>query len=490
MHRVLVGVVVLALLAACSSGAAPNGSGGQPPPEQTAPAAGGTSETGTSETGTSEGGTPVASIEEPAPPEKVPASEKRACPPMDRPASPAAAWFTNRGQENSPIVAAQRALLCTAAKGATIKIAMYFIKDDAPDVDRILDALEWVTRHRGVKVSIIVDSSTFAEDPENHRATQARLRRFADAAFCLNGCRSEVTRVLDNGAVGSELQHNKFIVISDTIWSTDRDPLIIQSSANWSHMQLNDRYQSAIMLWQDPGLAREFDIRWRSMRVCALEAGCGQWNSLLRRLDLPADVYGIAKHDGVWYDGDPSPHPGASGRGMEVTFSPWREGDPVGDDLADYDCVGGHNTVRVAHLFITKWRGPTIQALAALKRQGCDVQIIMSAFPRPFYIDGRHRLEELGLAVQCVERVHDKIVVVDAVHRETGNAERVLWTGSHSLGFEALRRSDEALLKINAGLPGSELDKHNGLIWQQFRERYDYLAGHVVPCPTEVDPSA
>ena len=477
MRRFLSSVLVAALLAACS-GAQPAQQGDD------------RGEAATGDVTTNTQPSDVATVKQPAPPEKIPESERRACPPMERPANPAAAWFTNRGQENSPIVAAERALLCTAAKNSTIKIAMYFIKDDAPDVDRIIDALEWVTEHRNAKVAIIVDSSTFEEDPAKHRATQARLRKFADSAACLNGCRSEVTRVLPGGRVGSELQHNKFIVISDTIWSTDKDPLIIQSSANWSHMQLNDRYQSAIMLWQDPGLAQEFDIRWRSMRMCATEAGCKRWNPLVEKLGLPKDVYGITMHDGVWYDADPSPHPGAEGRGMEVTFSPWREGDPVGDDLEEYDCGNGHNLVRVAHLFITKWRGATVQALARLKREGCDVQIIMSAFARPFYIDGRHRLEELGLTVQCVERVHDKIVVVDAVNRTTGEPERVLWTGSHSLGFEALRRSDEALLRINAGLPGTVLDRHNGHIWQQFRDRYDYLAQRTVPCPNVVDPNA
>ena len=246
------------------------------------------------------------------------------------------------------------------------------------------------------------------------------------------------------------------------------------------------------MLWQDPDLVTEFEIRWDSLHTCATATeGCVAWNDALVEAGLDPDEYGIVKTDGVWGDRGLGERPGTEGRGTAVTFSPIPAGaDPLALALDNYRCDAKHNVIRIAHLFITQWRGDVIKALSGLASKGCDVQFTMSAFARAQNIHGREAMERAGLTVKCVEHVHEKIVVIDAINRETGEPERTLWTGSHSLGYDALRRSDEALVRFSAGQPGSPEDSQNGPLWQQFKDRVQFLNTREVPCPTVVDPKA
>jgi hypothetical protein len=132
-----------------------------------------------------------------------------------------------------------------------------------------------------------------------------------------------------------------------------------------------------------------------------------------------------------------------------VTFSPWSGADPLAARLRGYTCTPEHRTVRVAHMFITSGRQGVIDALSGLKAQGCDVKILLRQLPGTPEQDGVRRLRAAGLSVGCLLRVHDKVVLVDAVRRANGRPDRALWMGSQSLGVSALRSNDEALLRVS-----------------------------------------
>ena len=414
----------------------------------------------------------------------MPAIDDR-CTPLTQPARRSKAWFTRPGSDRpAPLARAVRKLICTAAPGSTMRIAMYFLKEDSPDVEGIVRAMEIVATKRDVTVEVVLDGSPYAKGTPVHKATLKRLDRIGTYYLCPYGCRSEETRTLPNGKQSTELQHNKFVVLTDTIWNTRLDPLVIQSSANWSSAQLSTRHQSAVMIHDDPVLAKHFDVRWESLVACAApDSSCEEWNDALGELGLDPARYSVDKFDGVWFDRNLAALEATPGRGLQVLFSPWAHADPIGADLGVYDCEGTHNRVWVAHLFISRFRPDVINGLADLQRRGCDVRIIVSSFDRVHNSVGILTMRDAGLRVSCVSKVHDKIVLVDAVNRNTGKAEKALWIGSHSFGYDALRAGDEALLRITDDVPGARERADNRALWQQHRDQWSFLKARTTACP-------
>lgn len=407
------------------------------------------------------------------------------CTPLAQPARRSKAWFTRPGSDGPPPLArAVRKLICTAAPGSTMRIAMYFLKEDSPDVESIVRAMEIVATKRDVSIEIVLDGSPYAKGTPVHKATLDRLDDIGAYYLCPYGCRSQDTRTLPNGKQSTELQHNKFVVITDTIWNTRLDPLVIQSSANWSASQLSTRHQSAVMIHDDPVLAKHFDVRWESLVACAApDSSCAEWNDGLDELGLDPAQYSVDKVDGVWFDRDLAAMDGTTGRGIQVLFSPWAHADPIGADLGVYDCEGEHNRVWVAHLFISRFRPDVINGLADLMQRGCDVRIIVSSFDRVHNSVGILMMRDAGLRVSCVSKVHDKIVLVDAVNRNTGKAEKALWIGSHSFGYDALRAGDEALLRLTDDVPGARERADNRALWQEHRDQWTFLKARTTACP-------
>src|ERR1700712_4005659 len=81
-----------------------------------------------------------------------------ACTRSSAPASGRAAWFSVPGQPGTSQIATELSrLFCSAARGSTVNIAMYYIRSGArqSDVNQILQSLELVHRYHGVKVRIL-----------------------------------------------------------------------------------------------------------------------------------------------------------------------------------------------------------------------------------------------------------------------------------------------------------------------------------------------
>ena len=396
-----------------------------------------------------------------------------ACAPGTPPTRGAAAWFGRPFMRTAnPIVSNLARLFCSAARGARINIAMYFVTSpmDRSAVGQLMVPLQRVARYRGVKVRFILEGKLYGQGAPLASSVPV-LRRFAAVTLCHAGCHNERAAT----APGNGITHHKYVTVSDMAWSRGVDPAVVMSSANWSESQLHRFWQSAVLIYDDDALFKQFDVESETMVACAVN-GCASWAARMGQLGLSPQTYGLRDQYGLWYDVAPHERSGDASRGRGVTFSPWSGRDPLATALRGYTCTPEHRTVRVAHMFITSGRQAVIDALAALQAQGCDVKIVLRQLPGTPEQDGVKRLRAAGLPVGCLLRVHDKVVLVDAVRTSHGRPDRALWMGSQSLGLSALRSNDEALLRASTADATNSMARYaNSAMFGGFMNHFDAM---------------
>jgi phosphatidylserine/phosphatidylglycerophosphate/cardiolipin synthase-like enzyme len=165
-----------------------------------------------------------------------------------------------------------------------------------------------------------------------------------------------------------------------------------------------------------------------------------------------------------------------------VLFSPWPRGDPLEAALHGYTCTSAHHTVLVDHMFLTSSRQAVIDALAGLARRGCRVRIVLQKLDHGPLADGARTVRASGLRVSCVARLHDKVVLVDAVRRSDGRADKAVWTGSQSLGGRALRFNDEALLRVSTADATGRARVADAILYSRFLSSWRALSRHRQAC--------
>ena len=395
------------------------------------------------------------------------------------PASGRAAWFTRPGLRTaSPIATQIGRLFCSAAPGATVNIAMYFIRAGAgqTDVNMMLRSLERVSRYRGVKVKILMEGRLYRPGTSLEPVLRT-LRRYARVVLCRLGCQNERYGEEAKGAI----MHHKFISINDMSWAPGADPAVVMSSANWSQSQLRHKWQSAALTYRDASLHREVENHWGVLNACAGPGGCATWNQTLAQSSLSPDTYGITQQANLWHTvaierlGNP-------GSGTGLTFSTWLEPDPVASALRSYTCTPEHRTIRVGHMFITMSRLSVIHALQELRAEGCSVYVVVGgaggAKPGP----GVMALRDAGVNVTCAEDVHDKIVLVDAVRISDKRPDRSVWMGSQSLSSKALRANDEAMQRFSTFGATATAAHANAVVWNGFMGQWQAIHAHREPC--------
>jgi len=385
------------------------------------------------------------------------------CERSSAPASGRAAWFTRPGlRTTSPIATQIGRLLCSAARGATVNIAMYFIRAGG-DVDTILRSLSRVSRYRGVKVRILLEGRLYRSGTPLAPELTA-LKRYATVVLCQLGCQNERYGEEAKGAI----MHHKFISINDMTWASGADPAVVMSSANWSQSQLRYKWQSAALSYRDASLHRETEKQWKILNACAGPGGCATWNDTVAKSSLSPSTDGISQRANLWHSTLATERLGNPGSGTGLTFSTWLAADPVASALRSYSCTPAHRTIRVAHMFITLARLSVIRALQELRAKGCSVYVVVGgvggAKPGP----GVMALREAGVNVTCTADVHDKIVLVDAVRIADGRPDRSVWMGSQSLSGNALRANDEAMLRFSTSGATPTAAHANAVVWNGF----------------------
>lgn len=402
------------------------------------------------------------------------------CRSMARPTHSNAVWFSRPSQRTSQIARGLGRLFCSAAKGATVNIAMYFIRKASRrdgDVSAILRPLERMARLRGLTVRVLLEGKTYRRGSPL-RPTLRRLRRFASVTLCDWGCRSK-RPTPKNGGIAAGIMHHKFVTISDMRWRAGADPVVVSSSANLSGSQLA-LWQSAVMAYDDQALFRDFAIQWNMMRTC--DKSCMSWPARMADLGIAPETNSLAKVNGVWYDEVPVERQGDADRGSGVVFSPYGGADPMSDALNQYTCTPEHNIVRVAHMFVTSARQSVLNALAALQASGCDVRVVFSVPGSELALDGVSRARAAGLPVTCVPKMHDKLILVDAVRTDTDSPERALWAGSQSLGGNALSRNEEAMLRLSVDQASGAAAAGNESVFRRYRGYWSDMSRRSAPC--------
>lgn len=374
--------------------------------------------------------------------------------------------------------------ICAAAPKATLKVAMYYIENDGPDVQRILDALKFVSRRRAVDVRVVMDKHR-RQDSSAFGTTADQLREFATVRNCLSGCRSELPpRGEDGGSPQVEVHHHKFVVLSDTHFTPRVAPVVWTASANWSDRQLHTRSQSGLVV-RDPGLAAMFSLRFDDLETCARH-GCAAWNKIAAKRGISVDRFGLVRNGGIWFDRTEALWRGSRGSGTFVQFSPWLRGDPVAAQLRGLRCTPEHDIVWVAQRVIGRSRHAVTSALAALDDAGCDVRVIISSSSLKHlavFYDGYVHLRERGLDVSCVKGVHDKFLLIKAVDSVTGQRVRSLTAGSQGMLKRALHYSDEALITLTSTGAAPTARRTNKAVWRSYKDHFETLAAQAKPCP-------
>lgn len=408
---------------------------------------------------------------------------QRFCPPMDRPTSHLKTYFSRPYTPDvSPVTQALVGIACAAAPNATIRVALFYLDYIGPDSEvlRLLNVLEYVHRTRHVSVNVVLEHQQFRSGDPAFIIPLNHLQRFAHVDFCERGCLSTRTP----GAAPDDIQHMKFFLLDDTIWLSGADPVVFQSTANWSWTQLRKRQQSAVMMWDDPVLYREFATRWATMHTCAAwNRGCAGWNGQLSSRGLDPARYGIADHDGIWTDASPHPRPGSPGGGVRVWFAPWpTPDDPIARGLRATECTSG-GEVRLGQLQVAADRPAVIDALSALQRQGCNVRILVSAAAWAPTINGLRALRTAGLDVGCVPGLHDKFITFNSRVSDP-HSRRVVWAGSQNVYAGSLHTDDEEVLRISVADASGSAVADNTAAYNAYRAHWSHMATLRASCPS------
>jgi hypothetical protein len=399
------------------------------------------------------------------------------CTPAARPTSGAAVWFSTPNTHGaSQTTRGLTRLLCAAAPRSTVDVAMYFIRTGQSQTTPIITALHRLARYRHVKVNILLEGR-LVQPGKSLRSSWRELRTFADVRTCSLGCHNEAGF---SGGTPS-IMHHKFVTISDTIWGHGADPAVLFSSANWSDSQLASHWQSSVMVYDDAALTKEVDLQWDELLACASSRGCASWSDQLTSRGLSPTSYAMTFAHNVWFAAAVQ-HQGSPGRGTAVTWTPQHHGDPVASSLSAFSCTPAHHTVRLSHMFLTGARYRVIDQLVRLQDQGCDVRVDVSRPALSSLQTAVKILHSRGIDASCVPRVHDKVVLVDAVHTSSGTPDQLVLMGSQSLGGNALRRNDESLFRLSTSRASGRYVAANRAIFDSYLRHWSDMHAHAGSC--------
>jgi hypothetical protein len=171
-------------------------------------------------------------------------------------------------------------------------------------------------------------------------------------------------------------------------------------------------------------------------------------------------------------------HVGPRGGDNTVFIAPRAQPDPdtedtIDEQMGEIDCAGA-GRIRAAQLAFRSERAVIMRRLIALRRAGCDIEIIVSnadgdilaglaaaGIPVHPYI-----LRSVGSRPQVL--VHDKFWLVDARSTRLGTRARITYAGSSNWRFDE-QRSDDLLLRMHDDGVFAAYSRY----WDTIRSRVD-----------------
>ena len=358
-------------------------------------------------------------------------------------------------------------IICGAAKGATIRIGMYFIRaigsPDRPETDSqmVWNAMWYVNKNRGVKIEMVLDGGGITSSAGKASIRKELATFKADLKWCYNGCFD--TNV--SSKFPWAINHEKFVAISKTNWGktsndpnvADGGPAIYSSSGQFARSQVRTYWQEATLLYNDVELYNQFNGRFLMMKACSGStrgsAACRSGSSLKSAAKSAGVGFTLKKERGIWVDKQYR-HPTDSGRGTTVSFSPQPAlgvTDYYTTQFSGVDC-GVDNKIRVAMYRLTESRAAKfIEVVGKLKKKGCDIQVLLSQKGGAQTISKvvSKAIKKAGLSsqVKCTATpIHTKVILIGP---QDNSAGRVMM-GTANMTTAGLRYSEEHVITLDS----------------------------------------
>lgn len=292
-------------------------------------------------------------------------------------------------------------LLEQAAPKSAVRINLYFLSY-IPVAYAISSA-----RQRGVDVKVIIDKAS-----QSFKAYQILEKSLNSASLCPEGkclvvCGRGVRNLKFSGAcIGRRNNHNKFFLFEKLI--NGESHVVVQTSSN---MDIGNKWNDLIQINENKNLYQSYLKYWQ-----------------ISKKEKKMRSYTHIHRD----------------QHVEAYFFPRASGDPIIDILNRVDCSQG-GSIRIAQSRFTKDRARVAKKLMDLKRQGCELDLLVALNPKRGS-PGRNILHILGENMKIVKGLHSKFFAIDAVL--DGKRQKFIITGSHNLNRNSLRNNDESLIVV------------------------------------------
>ncbi|MDX6742540.1 phospholipase D-like domain-containing protein [Actinocorallia sp. A-T 12471] len=312
------------------------------------------------------------------------------------------------------------ALINHAARGSTIRAAMYLWRDAA-----VTEALARAKNKRGVTVQIITNNARDSKARPYFSELTKKIGNYRPG-FTDGSWAGECRRSW--GCLGTGIHHNKFFLFSKVGSASD---VVVQSSANLTLEERTEFWNNAYTV-ADSGLYGAYGDYFERLRE-----GVG-------RVRPPAD--------------DAYTHV-VTGKHQLYTTPSVGPGDPITEVLDQVKC--STNKARPTRIRVAMFKfglRPIAERLAALRAEPggyCDVKLVYGMLgTTPAAIARTERLVRAGTdaARECSGKmtVHSKYLTIDAGagSLEGVTGRKAVLTGSLNYMPFDLRRSDETVLRI------------------------------------------
>ncbi|MFF4658611.1 phosphatidylserine/phosphatidylglycerophosphate/cardiolipin synthase family protein [Streptomyces sp. NPDC001381] len=363
-------------------------------------------------------------------------------------------------QEQQAIRLRILSLVDSAAMDSEITVALYHMWDET-----IARALAAAHTERGVRVRVLLDSTSVSSNPSNpsygilRDALGTDRTQSSFVGLCPQG-----RACLGDPANGASINHNKFFLFSQVDGASN---LVVQTSSNLTPSQYSRMANDAVLL-QNTGI-------YTAYRSYFGKLAAQDWDS------WSYTTATFSPYKAYFY-----PYVPGTGNSSDTIWN-------ILDEVTCTWTEGGttlRSKVRVAVLKIT--RQGVADKLVALKKAGCDVQIVYAESDSAASTGSPGTWETLhtagGPTVRCYNHdedndstttnstVHSKYLLIDGKY--AGTVNKLVWTGSHNYSGPALRENDEALLKID-----------NTAVHDQYAANFSAVTAAAVPGTADDTPA-
>ncbi|MFJ9126708.1 phospholipase D-like domain-containing protein [Streptomyces sp. NPDC102340] len=333
-----------------------------------------------------------------------------------------------------------------ALPGSTIKVAVYHVWEQT-----IVDALKRA-RDRGVRVQILLDSTSKTDRPDNTVYSQL-VALFgtsrANPSF-VQLCPTNKS-CLGDPKFGKSIMHNKFWLFSAVEGATN---VVVQTTANSTPSASTRFFNDALQLPNNPVLYGAYSDYFDDMAV-------KDWANWDYR------TVSNGRYKAYFF-----PRAGTT-NSTDTLHSVLNNVSCTYKDAATG--ATKKTIVRAAVFQIT--RQAIADKLVSLKKAGCTVQIeyatsdsgtwksmhTTGAPPVRCYNDDRDPLNPGGAKLGTPFIIHTKYVAIDGMY--DGARNKITFTGSQNASNPALRENDEAYVKIDDDSVHNTYVQHFNKVW-------------------------